>query len=169
MDVAVAQLIAASALALGSLCVAFTAMLIAYRQNFGWPPLLISTGYGLRTDVKFREIYIAVVKFEVWNRRRYPIVVRSMSVLFFELKPEEFLQGYDYPEGWHVSARWGISSHESIRLEPGAHHSQQVEMPFARRSLDDLDDQYRVSIDFFDPVSNKPYSEAIVAKYHFRS
>jgi hypothetical protein len=77
----IVQLIAYVMLTLASVVVASVSALFAYRNNFGWKPLVLVVGQGL--------IYYggslqagATVTFEIWNRRKYPISVRSVSVRF---------------------------------------------------------------------------------------
>lgn len=74
----IGQLAAYTTLTLASITVAGLQGLVAYRNSFGWKPLIFvaNAKFGLgSTPDSFTATY------EVWNRRKYPIQVRSAHVL----------------------------------------------------------------------------------------
>src|SRR4051812_38123321 len=78
------QLLAYMTLTLVSVLVAIFSAVFTYRNSFGWKPLafvaLHSAAISVTSPVK------ASLEFEIWNRRKYPIVVRSMELRFFSFE-----------------------------------------------------------------------------------
>src|ERR1700741_2491930 len=75
------QWIASTALTLASVTVAVVAATFNYRQNRGWKPaiLVLSQGFDI----------VAWIDFEVWNRRKYPIVVHGVVIKFGNVKLDQ--------------------------------------------------------------------------------
>src|SRR5471032_139503 len=62
---------------------AWLAFRLNYRNNFGQKPLLLLKTHGGTAGHQWAEMHCT---FEVWNRRKYPVVVREMQVTFGEAK-----------------------------------------------------------------------------------
>jgi len=154
------QLVAYTCLTGASVVVAIVSALFGYRQNFGWSPMVLVTSHGLGAGRDDRDRFQALLDFEFWNRRKYPIVVAGLKVTIDTL---EFI--YDpalHEHGWD---RVGDSfySHQKVRLEPAGHHGFAFSAPFKRVSLDTLQAKAVVEITYFDPVKGK-YAAASSAR-----
>jgi hypothetical protein len=73
------QLVAYVSLMLSSVVVALTSLFIAYRQNFGWKPIVFLSSFGGGGG---RYGYTVTIEFEFWNRKKYPVTVRRVSVKY---------------------------------------------------------------------------------------
>jgi hypothetical protein len=76
------QILSSIVFAFAGASIAAASLFIAYRNNFGWKPIVLITTYHVRGSSKFPEFEIVEVEFEFWNRRKYPIVVREIKVFF---------------------------------------------------------------------------------------
>jgi hypothetical protein len=75
--------LASIAFGMSSALVAWVALTVSYRNNFGWKPLILTKELGLEWDEESREeVSWLVCSFEIWNRRKYAVVVREMEVKF---------------------------------------------------------------------------------------
>jgi len=160
-ELQIAQFVASIALTVASLTVAVVSLLFAYRNNFGWKPLLLVTGHGVQNIGGDREVYEATVSLEFWNRRKYPLVLRYMKVELSALplvyKPTK--------EGWHVHAGNSVMNTDTHILEPTSHMQFKAEAPFGKRSLDGLVDDLTITLIYYDPRLNT--SVTITAKHHW--
>lgn len=76
-----AQTIATAILGAGAIAVAIVSAVIAYQNNFGWKPVAFPTWHRYSID-PIGRLQSVVFAFDIWNRRKYPIVVRHLSVTF---------------------------------------------------------------------------------------
>lgn len=166
--VALMQLTGSTLLALASLIVAVVAVGFAYRNNFGWKPLAMIFGHGLKNDPAFEGYYVATCTVDFWNRRKYPVALHRMEISFGELKVEQFLKGFNAGDGWHLSFK-GLHWNKREILEPSTHRSFEVSAPFKKRTLDDLDEPLKAEVFYFDPKRNKFVSEICKGRYTFRT
>jgi hypothetical protein len=141
----IAQLIAYVVLTLAG-------VIVAYRSNFGWKPLALVTSHGLRGGGGEPDVYYAIIRFEVWNRRKYPVVIRSMYVHFRTLKLLH--RTHERVAGWVVFDDNVYYPDETV-LAPSAHEQFVIEAPFPKRTVDDLRETLRFRIWYFDPRSKK--------------
>src|SRR5687767_12504094 len=79
LGVSVQTLSAVSSIALTAMStiVASVALVFSFRQNVGWKPVLLVTHSqmsGKGGEWKFN----LTVQVEIWNRRKYPVVVRNV-------------------------------------------------------------------------------------------
>lgn len=163
------QLIAYVSLTLASVVIASVSLFLGYRQNFGWKPIVLVVGSGLKGSPDYPEHYAMTLSLEVWNRHKYPIVVRGLDATFSELRFEEGLKNYDYPAGFYLAGSLGrISSHNHTRLDPSSYLSIELEAPFLKRSLDNLDDEIVINVRWFDPRTNKHKKIKTTERYKFK-
>jgi hypothetical protein len=80
------QWIASTALTVASLIVAVVALRFSYRSNHGWAPIIYIIRQGLSHMGNGEEKL--TIQFEVWNRRKYPIVINACGVSFANTKVE---------------------------------------------------------------------------------
>lgn len=71
------ETIASLASTITSAVLASVALLFSYRQNIGWPPIAFLTASGLKAGNGKKSVTVTV---ELWNRRKYPVVVRQISM-----------------------------------------------------------------------------------------
>jgi hypothetical protein len=142
-----------------SLTIAAVSATFGYRNNYGWPPISIITAHGL-AGIGGSKVYNATLKFELWNRRKYPVAITSTSVRFAKM---EFKQPAD-GSGWHRSGD-AFYQRDEARLEPGAYKQFSFAAPFTTDSLDAIDDEVSVTVNYFDPISSKYRSITQNARY----
>src|SRR5438270_14013939 len=115
LAVPIVQLIAYVMLTLASISVATVSAFIAYRSNFGWKPLVLVTSYGFQGTGGSKQV-AATVQFEFWNRRKYPISIRYMTVALSTVK----LRPHDVDPPWHSSGHT-LSNPHIKTLPPDTH------------------------------------------------
>ena len=165
-ELAIAQFVAYVSLTIAGLTVAIVSLRFSYRQNFGWDPLLLITSHGLRSYMVHG--YAATLSMEFWNRRKYPLVLRVVTVNFSVLDLEEpgpHKVG-DEPTWTMNAARKCMYYRREEALEPNGHKKLLVEAPFKKRSLDDLVDEMTITATYYDPRQNK--SLEIKKKFTYR-
>lgn len=156
-ELAIAQFIAYVALTISGLTVAVVSLLFSYRQNFGWRPLLLVTSHGLQGMGSSPEILFATLDLEIWNRRKYPLVLRDLSIEFSKVKLKEVPFDQRPNPDWLVYARKSmrLRAGKTTALEPTAHLSLRVAAPFERRPLDGLVDNVVIRAVYYDPRKNR--------------
>jgi hypothetical protein len=133
------QPLASVAVALAGLVVAIVAAVVGYRNAFGWAPILFVKTQAVIPRKNPQGLGVSIA-FEVWNRRKYPVVIRSME------------------KAWRITnANKAIVRQKDFVVPPGNHQSFSA---FVRLSpkveysrLDPLEGQVRVLV--FDPRKRK--------------
>ncbi len=141
-------------------------MMFGYRQNFGWKPIALVTSHGLSSG-NVDGYYGATLDVEIWSRRRYPIVVRHVEVKTQVVEFEGNLKGWTYPDNWFVNRKDQLIYRTEISLDPSGKAPLSFELPFKKRTLDDLVDLFTIRIDYFDPRLAKLEAIDIQYKFHF--
>ena len=118
-----AQFFAYVFLTIASVTVAATQLFLAYRQNFGWRPLVLLADQftGLINDGG--APYTIGYMLEVWNRRRYPIVVRSILIDIKTIEPLKLIRRTEpyVPEDWAVRGDSKLYKLPNEVVEPASH------------------------------------------------
>ena len=166
-DVATAQLISSAALTAMSLTVGIVAAIFTYRNNFGWKPIGLVTGIGLSGIGGNTKNFNAHVKFEIWNRRKYPIVVRYINAEF-ECLDLDRSDKADPNAKWHMY-RNSMILHEEQTIAPQSHEKHEVLAPFTTSSLDALRAPVKITILYFDPRSTKTSEIKLSRIYTFKN
>jgi hypothetical protein len=151
-DIAILQLIAYASFTLASLTVASVSLLFTFRQNFGWKPIVLPTSYA---NSIIGELYL---EFEVWNRRKYPVVVLAEEVTFdllsFEM-PDNGPIDVELPTHWDLEGR-KFSQKKEVRLEPNAHCGFSLTAPYNAHELARAwDERPSIKVYIFDPIKNR--------------
>lgn len=151
IHIAILQFIAYASLTLASLTVASVSLLFAFRQNFGWKPIVLPTSYGCG-DIDLS------LEFEVWNRRKYPVVVLAeevtFSVLSFE-RPDKVPTDDEVPTHWYVDGRKFFLANK-VRLEPNVHRSFSLTASYtAQNPAQVWDESASIKVYIFDPIKNR--------------
>jgi hypothetical protein len=81
--------------------VALVALSINYRNSNGWKPLVLVKDWYLS---ELNDGIRATVALEIWNRRRYPIVVRKVRVRVGTIRMACLEDVHKFPdnEPWHL-------------------------------------------------------------------
>lgn len=112
---------------LSGVAVAIAACVVSYGQAIGWRPLLVVQRWGL---IELYSGICAATVFEVWNRRRYPIVVRRLHVDYNKVRLGEIRDKItvgDSQSGWRTTFRGTLENREEFVIEPGQHKVFKVE------------------------------------------
>jgi hypothetical protein len=158
MEIPTLQLIASVLTAVASVIVAIVSLRFTYRQNYGWRPIVLVTSHGLSGVGGEQNRHLAVLKFEIWNRRKYPIVVRAIYIHFRDLVIQDDRPGdsrLDLSSGWRVHRERTAFQSEPFSIEPTTHKAFELRAPFQTKSLDDIDEPVVINVRYFDPISNK--------------
>lgn len=75
------QIVANITTTVAGLCVSVASLVFGYRNNFGWKPLAIVLSHGSEGTNK-PELINVTLRFEVWNRRKYPIALRAIKIAY---------------------------------------------------------------------------------------
>lgn len=144
------QFASSTALTLASIAVGLIALNVGYRNNFGWKPILLVKSYGIGSGHDWTEVHCI---FEVWNRRKYPLVVREMQVSFGDLKVDREARGAAAEgELWWATKEGTLITHKSVSIEPTRH--QEFEAVGPVRSDAGAVTDVVVWVDLFDPRKN---------------
>jgi hypothetical protein len=161
-DTPTLQLIAYSSLTLASVVVSVTSLVIGFRQNFGWKPILLYTGRDEMPYVK--EILTLHTRFEVWNRRKYPINVRSAKITFAEGCLVYGHREYNYEGEWRVHDEF-IVCDKNARLEANSHMEMESCAPLKTSLHPKNPDVLKIELTYFDPIKNEEITLAIPGRH----
>lgn len=161
MEFAAYQLVAYVSLTIASITVAITSVVIGWWQIFGWRPTVFVTGIGV-SRFEAADIYQAIITFEVWNRRKYPIAINGGSSIIFGKTVV-----VDGPEnsGWQKWRNTMCYYGDKIRIEPLSHVQIIVDARLKAENRDAIADSWLVEIKYFDPTANKELTMSAVAHY----
>jgi hypothetical protein len=99
--------------------------------------------------------YFATLALEFWNRRKYPVILRSIEAKFSTIELQLPRRNYTAEIKWHVVAGNSMYTQENEVLEPAAHRKFEIDAPFARRPVDGLEDKITIKVSHYDPWKNK--------------
>jgi hypothetical protein len=152
-DVPALQLIAYSSLTGASIIVASVSVFLAFRQNFGWRPIVMPTSYGGGGSNSEIEI-----EFEVWNRRKYPIMVLAQELTFKTLtfvKENRALTDEELGTEWTRNGRTFQLS-KKILLDPNSHHRFSLAAEYKTDKPERVWDEIAsIKVYIFDPNKNR--------------
>lgn len=169
----VAQFIAYTCLTVTSVIVASVSLRFSFRQNFGWQPILLVASHGLQGGSHTGEkmVFEITLLFEVWNRRTYPIVIQTARV-FFEQKGllDSFAKKKSGNDDWHIDTQGKCWYGKRAVVKNGEHLSFNLIAPMVRGySIDAIDGNIHIHIDYFDPRRNKNKKLYIKHRFSFKS
>ena len=157
VDVPTLQLLAYISLTAVNLVVAGSALFLSYRQSLGWKPIAFILSTGMISGPDDPGVYRGTIQIEVWNRRKYPIVIRGAEITVSSLKLLEPLTHRGKRPPWSRLGR-SLLHRSDVVLEPNSKHNIDVEYRFPKRTLDDLDEVISWRVWYFDPRRNR-YSQ----------
>ena len=154
LDVPTMQLIAFTVLTAANVTVAAVAATFSYYQNYGLKPviLILSQGFGEED---------AYIDFEVWNRRKYPIVVHGVEIRFGNVTIE---QAGKMITPWYIFHNT-LCHREHVRLEPASHHLFEASVPIEKQTLS-KSETVRTDVFYFDPIANR--RKKLTRKHQYR-
>jgi hypothetical protein len=170
-DVPTLQLIAYSALTCASVIVALVSAMFGYRQNFGWKPIILPTSYGFgRLKVDEPDGLAKVTfEFEVWNRRKYPIVIQAAHVTFETLE-SVFTEFGTIPqeEMWDTDGTTFSGHSYSLVLDPNAHPKFPLGFACVDRPWHEIRDTVRIRVAYYDPIKNRYLTAKAKTLFQFK-
>lgn len=164
------EIIASSIWACAGIILALVSLNFSYRQNRGWKPILLLQSYGDGSSDD-RKYYVVDINFEFWNRRKHPVAVANVEILFSRIQLDQTVQGFDYG-GWQPSSASKLWHHRRFVVSPNEHHIFNARMPVPNDFIvsDDLDedmsDAVRIEISYFDPVEDRYIEEKLNFRFN---
>lgn len=153
------QFIAYVTLTATGITVAVISLRHSYRNNFGWPPILLDVTHGLKSKNFEDRLGCAIfIELELWNRRTYPVVLRRLVFTSSRLKFDE-KHGRSSPEDDWVFMSSQCADYRPKHVLTGGEH---LEISFEGslfegQSLDDLDTDLLFECHYYDPQRDKQY------------
>jgi hypothetical protein len=144
------QLMAYVALTLSSIIVASTSLFIAYRQNFGWRPIVFASSYGGGGG---KYGYTASIDFEFWNRKKYPVAIRFVSVTYEKQAMDRNVQGV-LSNDWTIDNEHRVVSHKHETIDPSRTRIYELVVPVHKSPID-LEEDVKIELFYFDPIKAK--------------
>jgi hypothetical protein len=142
-DLPTMQWIATTAIALASAAVGIVALIFNYRQNRGWEPIILVVSQNYGEDTWW-------IEFEVWNRRKYPIVVRFVEIKFGNVPLDKTPQAAG---DWYIFHN-KLCYRGPVTLEPASRHHFEAGASFKEQTLG-KSETVRIDVYYFDPIANK--------------
>jgi hypothetical protein len=164
-DVPTLQLVSYTALTCASITVAAVSCYTAYRQHRGWKPIILMTHRG-RNETLSAPRHGLLVVFEVWNRRKYPIVLDEVTIAFqrftfsdmpgMENDPQ---RGVEIPYGektlWFRDGR-NYTTYPSDPVGSNEHAMFHIDAPYQLgEDAKTTKEIARVTVRYFDPIGNR--------------
>ena len=129
---------------------AWLALRINYRNNFGLKPILLVKSHGVTAGNGWVEVHCA---FEVWNRRKYSLVVREMQVSFGETKIDYKAPNVDGEEtAWSATNAGNLLWSEKHAIEASQYGDFEAVGPIIVSRSAGM--RLEVWVDLFDPREN---------------
>jgi hypothetical protein len=150
-DTPTLQLIAYVSLTLASVTVALTSLFMAYRQNFGWKPILFIISVGGGRGARGHSV---TTEFEFWNRKKYPINITFVSVDYSKTR---IARGGNPPlsDGWGINGEHRIFNENRMTIKPTENKYFQTVTPIDTSSVLDISENVTISVFYFDPIKNR--------------
>jgi hypothetical protein len=156
-DTPTLQLIAYIALTLASVTVAATSGFMAYRQNFGWKPVIFIMRVGGSGGAGG---YSASLQFEFWNRQKYPVDITRITI---EYSRTQIARGGKPPltDRWKIDGENRIINRDHVTVKPAENAFFQTVAPINESSIPDLSENVTISVFYFDPIKNRIKKAAV--------
>jgi hypothetical protein len=150
-DTPTLQLIAYVSLTLASVTVAVTSLFMAYRQNFGWKPILFIISVGGGRGARGHSV---TMEFEFWNRKKYPINITFISI---DYSTTRIARGGHPPlcDGWAINGEHRIFNANHTTIKPTENKYFQTAAPIDMSSVLDISENVTISLFYFDPIKNR--------------
>lgn len=175
--VSVAQFVAYVSLTVGTFTVSLLSLMFSFRQQMGWKPIVVFKSYGIKGgNINFDSPNIlgangrlyCSVEFEIWNRRKYPIVINVVDVSF----SGDFIDNYGIllnqkEKNWSGRGSSAVSRKRMV-VGGGEHLSfELISKVKDGTSFDNLEESVVVKFSCLDPVRGKYFKIAAEELYGF--
>lgn len=128
---------------------------LAFQLNyFGWRPIVIVKGRGAGASADGAYAYTS---FEVWNRRKYPIVIRIIEVDLGQTRIASPAHDRNAIKEWTATSQGTLHLEQEKTIKPGEAETYEVRgtgRPIPAVDAFDAPD-VSVRVLFFDPGRNK--------------
>ena len=134
-----------------STTLAIVALLFSYRQNVGWPPVVLISSSHLQ-GVGGSQNFSIILKIEAWNRRKYPVSLRSLHLIFDGVEVDKV----SFSSGKTIGVKrqsYAFERFDQI-IHPNAGHEITVEFACGSQSLDVMQPHFGLELNLFDPHRN---------------
>ena len=171
-ELLVLQWITTAALTLASVTIALVAMIFAYRQNYGWKPVILVLSQNV-SDMPDR--WDVSIEFEVWNRRKYPIAIHFIEIKFGDLELRDPIpqQGPDgHPAQWWYVFHNKLICRDQAGLDLASHKRFKPSVPIRKRSPNEhketaMGETVIIDVYYFDPLANARRTATLEHKLEF--
>ena len=134
-----------------SAIVAWVALRLSYRNNFGWKPAAFISQLHCRKASWHGEDHTRItLGCEVWNRHKYPVIVSPVT--FWVLEPD--FEGSFRPMETYPGEENSIEYLDDVRLEPNEHHEFVVE-GYVKPRERNWEPACRLEVWYYDPRRGK--------------
>lgn len=155
LGISVQTLSAVSSVALTAMStvVASVALMFSFRQNVGWKPVILVTHSQMSGKAGTEWKFKLTVSIEFWNRRKYPVVVRTLRST---VSGVTLLNNSEAASDKSTYVRDNVvTSRPDSIVNPNAHETLKVEADFEKQFLDALTPLFDIEVMYFDPYRNK--------------
>ncbi|WP_133251551.1 hypothetical protein [Zavarzinia aquatilis] len=145
------EIISSVASTVMSTVVATVALVFSYRQNVGWRPVVLATDSSL-SSTSGSHLFKFSVTIEFWNRRKYPVALRSSRTKVTGL--DIFDENSGVKDDKFVENNIVYQEFGAI-VEPSASHRFVIEVLFGEQCMDAMRPLFDVTLEVFDPHRNR--------------
>jgi hypothetical protein len=158
--------VTSAALTAMSTIVAAVALIFSFRQNVGWKPILLVKGNEISNPGDYRYRFTMKVAVEVWNRRRYPVILRSFeaTVSGVELVNQNPMDNRDEPR--FVRSNRVACPMQTI-VSPSEQESWDIACDFQDQFMDSITPEFVIQVHYFDPYRNREDRLTLTHKFFY--
>lgn len=146
-----AEIVASVASTAASTILAIVALRFSFIQNVGWKPVAFVEKDHLG-GVGGSKRFVLGMTIDFWNRRKYPVQLKSISIDASGFTPIFDRGGGEEELYWVAGHGWRLLE---LTIEPAGRSSQLVRIQFEADSLDTLRVELKCKVTYYDPVRNR--------------
>jgi len=158
------QIFASLAVAAMSTIVAIAASIFSYRRNVGWKPVGLVAGSSMSGQGGKSE-YKVELSLEFWNRRNYPVVIRSIVAEIDGAIVKDSAPVMGISNSYVRSQK--LYKKGEITVEPTSCGKVKIKFDLAEQSLDAAKPLVEIKIAYFDPHKSKTCQINMVHKFFY--
>lgn len=150
-----AQILASTFLTIMALIVSVVALGVNYRNSRGWQPILMVRGHRY---VELKKGITLGTSLELWNRHRYPIVLRKIQVRLQHVRVSDIKEVSRIPikPGWSVGhGGTRMERYDEEVIGPNEHVGFEVDALCIQEGEFVDDPGMTVHALIYDPVANR--------------
>jgi|SRR5579884_614517 len=134
-----------------STVVAVVALVFSYRQNIGWDPVVLASRSKIREVEQFWD-YELSIRFEFWNRRKYPLSMRYMRVALSGAEAKQFVISGDGERTF--TGPFAYNELDTV-VAPHTSFAVLIRAKLGEQCLDALRPRFDIELSYFDPRTNR--------------